>query len=103
MYTGCYACGQDGHRRSECPSREPLPAPAPGLTAAPEPTYTPPPPPASRPASYRAQYADTSPWAEQIRAQMGWTSTVRETRELDSRAKAAEQVAEARAARIVLP
>jgi hypothetical protein len=53
VFTGCYACGQEGHRRSECPSRSKHPAAAPGLTPAPEVTYPPPP--------YHAPTAQPSP------------------------------------------
>lgn len=98
MYTNCYLCGQEGHRRSECPSRNPLPPEAPGLTPAPVQRV-----PEPVPASQRAQYEDVNPHAEALRAKMGWTLSAAAARELDSRAAAAEQVAESRAMRTVLP
>ena len=103
MYTECYNCGQEGHRRSECPSRSKAPAPAPGLTPAPSNRPEDKPVPEPVPASQRARYDTVSPHAEALRAKMGWTMSAAAARELDSRAAAAEQVAETRASRSVLP
>ena len=99
----CYRCGQPGHIKSECPSARTDPDPAPGLAAAPSNRPENKPVPLPVPADQRAQYDTVNPHAEALRQQMGWTLSTKEAREMNSRAIAAEQVAESRAKRTVLP
>jgi hypothetical protein len=99
--TDCYRCGQDGHRRQDCPQTWGLPeAPPTGSApAAPPRRLDDQPVPARKPDS---EIADATAWADAIRRDMGW-----ETRSDGDRlgALAREQVRDARRGRLehVLP
>lgn len=97
--TDCFRCGDSDHLSYDCPTHmRQAPAPAPRPPAAPgRPENKPIPAPV--PPEQCAQYDTVSPRAEALRRQMGWTLSATEARELDSRAKAAEQAAESRAER----
>jgi Zinc knuckle len=94
--TECFSCGQDDHLSYDCPNRtrrkSTPPAAWPSATA--ESTPTPQPPPYwtiyQRPAE---EIADPHPWADQIRAKMGWHHGDEEER---LRELARRQVAESR-------
>jgi hypothetical protein len=95
----CFGCGQPGHIKAECPhlaARRHPPAPPP--PSAPDRGNHPPP---FNPYWLRdpSEIADPGPWANQIRAANGWENrSDEEGRDLGKRARAAEQVAESRAA-----
>jgi hypothetical protein len=93
----CYACGQPGHIRIECPAAQ-RPTPAPPPSSAPDHGNLPPPfnPYWLRPAD---QIADPKPWADMIRAENGWKNGSDDEERM--RVLAAEQCAEARAARMI--